>query len=50
MSPKNPILPKLGAQFPFEVAVGMNGRVWVKCADGDEDKLIEVMQELKGRP
>jgi hypothetical protein len=50
LSPKNPILPKLGAQFPFEVAVGMNGRVWVKCGEGDEDKLIEVIKELKGRP
>lgn len=50
LSPKNPILPKLGAQFPFEVAVGMNGRVWVKAADGEEDKVVELVKEIRGRP
>lgn len=50
LSPRNPILPKLGARFPFEVAVGMNGRVWVKAADGEEEKIIELVRELRGRP
>ncbi|KAI5480860.1 hypothetical protein MNV49_006669 [Pseudohyphozyma bogoriensis] len=50
LSPKNPILPKLGAKFPFEVAVGMNGRVWVNAADGEEERLIEVINEIRGRP
>lgn len=50
LSPRNPILPKLGAKFPFEVAVGMNGRVWVKAADGEEEKIIELVSELRGRP
>lgn len=49
LSPKNPILPKLGAQFPFEVAVGMNGRVWVKAADGEEEKLVSLVRELRDR-
>lgn len=50
LAPKNPVLSKLGARFPFEVAVGMNGRVWVKAAqEGDEEKLVEVIRELKGR-
>mgnify|MGYP001572459728 FL=1 len=43
-------MPKLGAKFPFEVAVGMNGRVWVKAADGEEEKIIELVSELRGRP
>ncbi|KAM0750342.1 hypothetical protein T439DRAFT_334735 [Meredithblackwellia eburnea MCA 4105] len=50
LSPKNPILAKLGAQFPFEVAVGMNGRIWVKAADGEEENLVKLIQELRGRP
>ncbi|GAA5879354.1 hypothetical protein JCM8547_008120 [Rhodosporidiobolus lusitaniae] len=51
LSPKNPLLSRLGARFPFEVAVGMNGRVWVKASaeEGDEDKLLEVMREIKGQ-
>ncbi|KAL8277041.1 hypothetical protein RQP46_010575 [Phenoliferia psychrophenolica] len=49
LSPKNPILPKLGASFPFEVAVGMNGRVWVKAADGEEEKIVGLARELRGR-
>ncbi|POY73930.1 hypothetical protein BMF94_3011 [Rhodotorula taiwanensis] len=50
LAPKNPILSRLGAQFPFEIAVGMNGRVWVKAAqaEGDEDKLVAMIRELKG--
>jgi exosome complex component RRP40 len=31
--PKNPLLPALAAQFPFETAIGMNGRVWFKAAE-----------------
>ncbi|GAA5861215.1 hypothetical protein JCM1840_003118 [Sporobolomyces johnsonii] len=60
LSPKNPILPRLGAKFPFEVAVGMNGRVWVKAATAtsssseegegeDVERVIEVVRELRGR-
>ncbi|GAA5966461.1 hypothetical protein JCM8115_002679 [Rhodotorula mucilaginosa] len=50
LAPKNPTLSRLGAKFPFEIAVGMNGRVWVKAAqqEGDEDKLVEMIRELKG--
>lgn len=40
----------MGAKFPFEIAVGMNGRVWVKAgAEGDEEKVIEMCNELRGR-
>ncbi|KAK4054112.1 exosome non-catalytic core subunit rrp40 [Microbotryomycetes sp. JL201] len=49
LAPKNPILPKLGAKCPFEVAVGMNGRVWIKTGDGDEEHLIDMVREIKGR-
>ncbi|GAA5935445.1 exosome non-catalytic core subunit RRP40 [Sporobolomyces koalae] len=63
LSPKNPLLSKLGSKFPFEVAVGMNGRIWVKASStstttpggGGEDaeteeleKMCQIIQELKG--
>ncbi|GAA6060730.1 hypothetical protein JCM10212_003774 [Sporobolomyces blumeae] len=60
LSPKNPLLPKLGSKFPFEVAVGMNGRIWVKAstsstsgggtrgvmADDNEEEELEKMVEI----
>ncbi|KAF8319753.1 exosome complex exonuclease RRP40 [Clavulina sp. PMI_390] len=33
ISQAHPLLPKLGARFPFEIAIGMNGRVWFKAPD-----------------
>ncbi|KDE06131.1 hypothetical protein MVLG_03547 [Microbotryum lychnidis-dioicae p1A1 Lamole] len=48
LSPKHPILERLGAQFAFEIAVGMNGRVWVKAGDDDTEKLIAMIAELRG--
>ncbi|GAA6012839.1 hypothetical protein JCM11491_006195 [Sporobolomyces phaffii] len=61
LSPKNPLLSQLGSKFPFEVAVGMNGRIWVKAASsaaggrGDDaaeteelEKMCSVIRELKG--
>ncbi|WVF69354.1 hypothetical protein IAT40_004130 [Kwoniella sp. CBS 6097] len=30
LSPKFPVLPTLAASIPFEIAVGLNGRVWFK--------------------
>lgn len=47
----------MGSKFPFEVAVGMNGRVWVKGqggAEGEEgeleemERMVEVIREIKG--
>jgi exosome complex component RRP40 len=29
LNPETPILSFLGEHFPFETAVGMNGRIWV---------------------
>ena len=26
----DPLFPRIGARFPFEVAIGINGRVWLK--------------------
>ncbi|KAK4054329.1 exosome non-catalytic core subunit rrp40 [Microbotryomycetes sp. JL221] len=49
LAPKNPILPKLGSKCPFEVAVGMNGRVWIKTGEGDEEHLIDMIHEIRGR-
>ncbi|XP_044252386.1 exosome complex component RRP40 [Tribolium madens] len=31
LDPENPILETLGKLFPFEIAVGMNGKVWVNA-------------------
>jgi len=33
LDPKHFLLPMLGARFPFEVVVGMNGRVWINAKD-----------------
>jgi exosome complex component RRP40 len=33
LDPKHFLLPSLGAKFPLEVAVGMNGRVWIDAKD-----------------
>ncbi|KAK9729373.1 exosome non-catalytic core subunit rrp40 [Basidiobolus ranarum] len=33
LNPKSPVLVALGSHFPFETAVGMNGRVWVNSTD-----------------
>ncbi|GAA6044769.1 hypothetical protein JCM8097_002881 [Rhodosporidiobolus ruineniae] len=52
LSPKNPLLARLGSQFPFEIAVGMNGRVWLKASgesEGDEEKVLEALREIRGR-
>ncbi|GAA5960148.1 hypothetical protein JCM3765_002486 [Sporobolomyces pararoseus] len=62
LSPKNTILNQLGSKFPFEVAVGMNGRIWVKGTGGagagggmgeesekeELEKMCKVIQQLKG--
>jgi exosome complex component RRP40 len=29
LDPKHFLLPYIGARFPFEAAIGMNGRVWI---------------------
>lgn len=31
LDPKHFLLPLLGSRFPFETAVGMNGRVWINA-------------------
>lgn len=33
LDPNHYLLPFLGARFPFEAAVGMNGRVWVNAKE-----------------
>lgn len=57
LSESNGVLRKLGSKFPFEVAVGMNGRVWVKGqggAEGEEgeleemERMVELIREIKG--
>ncbi|KAJ7147056.1 exosome complex exonuclease RRP40 [Mycena crocata] len=36
LDPKHFLLPLLGARFPLEAAVGVNGRVWVSAKDARE--------------
>lgn len=33
LAKNHPLLPRLGARFPFEIAIGVNGRVWCKAPD-----------------
>lgn len=33
LDPKHFLLPLLGARFPLEAAVGMNGRVWINAKE-----------------
>ena len=40
LNPDTPILVLLGEHFPFETAVGMNGRVWVNSEDVKNTILI----------
>ena len=50
LSPQNPTLTALGAKISFEVAVGMNGRIWVKVSEKTEDseeKVIELIKALQ---
>lgn len=49
LSPSNPLLSTWGARLPFEVAVGMNGRVWLKAGEGDEEQLVKMCVEVRGR-
>ncbi|GAA6005963.1 hypothetical protein JCM10207_007290 [Rhodosporidiobolus poonsookiae] len=61
LSPSNPLLARLGARYPFEIAVGLNGRVWVKATrgsgkDGEEgeaeedvERTVELVREIEGR-
>ncbi|KAI7869445.1 hypothetical protein BDF14DRAFT_1782127 [Spinellus fusiger] len=40
LNPKTPILALLGEEIPFELAVGMNGRVWVNANTVKETILV----------
>ncbi|KAG0175329.1 exosome non-catalytic core subunit rrp40 [Apophysomyces sp. BC1034] len=40
LDPSTPILSLLGEQFPYEMAVGMNGRVWVNSNNHKDTILI----------
>jgi exosome complex component RRP40 len=45
LSPKHPLLPSLGSKFPFELAIGSNGRIWVKTKE--PSKTIELMKAIQ---
>lgn len=33
LNPRHFLLPLLGSRFPLEVAVGVNGRVWIQAGE-----------------
>lgn len=41
----SPILEKLAAKCQFEIAVGMNGKIWIKCGEGLNVKVKEDGEE-----
>jgi exosome complex component RRP40 len=46
MDPNNPFLHYLGKLFPFETAIGMNGRVWVSASTPKEIILaVNILKE-----
>ena len=40
-SHNSPILEKLSSKCKFEIAIGINGKIWIKCGDG----LVDVINE-----
>ncbi|KAJ3413518.1 Exosome component 3 [Chytridiales sp. JEL 0842] len=46
LDPSNAMLGYLGKAIPFEIAVGMNGRVWIKANSPQE--VVVVMNTIKG--
>ena len=40
LKPENVLLNVLGRHFAFETAIGMNGVVWIRCADMLKSLLI----------
>lgn len=42
---ENPLLQTLGKKFPFEVAIGMNGKIWVRAKNvKDTIKLVRAIE------
>lgn len=64
LSPESRLLPTIGKKFRFEIAVGMNGRIWVSCktpenvificnaisrtGDASEEEMRQVCDDLLG--
>jgi len=46
LNPSFPLLPTLASQFPFETAVGLNGRIWLKA--GSVSETIALNRVLEG--
>lgn len=54
LQPKFPLLPTLAAHIPFEIAIGLNGRVWFKSPSISEaialKRVLEDVNEGKVDP
>ena len=54
LQPKFPLLPILAAHIPFEIAIGLNGRVWFKTPSISEaiafKRVLEDVNEGKVDP
>jgi exosome complex component RRP40 len=46
LDPNHFLLPFLGARFPFEAAVGVNGRVWIKAKESKQ--IIAIARCIEG--
>ena len=46
LDPEHFLLPLIGAQIPLEVAVGMNGRVWINSSEAKH--IIAVARCIEG--
>jgi exosome complex component RRP40 len=47
LDPKFPLLPTLAAHVPFETAIGLNGRVWLKSGSvGETIALKRVIEDV----
>lgn len=40
LNPSHSLLKYLGSKTPFELAVGLNGCVWIKSKSGNEDSIL----------
>jgi exosome complex component RRP40 len=49
LMPKHPLLRLISDQYPFEVAVGMNGRVWFKAEAVDQTIALKRVLEAAER-
>ena len=52
LKPAHPLLSRLASHFPFEVAIGVNGYVWVRAGQAKHviavGKVLEQADQIRG--